>query len=185
MSRHPTSERPPPAVARALERAERLGFRRSSLPEVGALLRALATGRRVAELGTGTGAGAAWMADTAREVFTAEFEPELAAAAREVLADSPNVTVLAGDALSTLEPLAPFELVFLDAAPYKQRPLEHAERILRLVEPGGLFVLDDLTPGWPGPDPVREFWLADPRVAGVEVLTTPQTAAIVAGVRPR
>jgi hypothetical protein len=41
-------------------------------------------------------------------------------------------------------------------------------------------VLDDFTPGWPGPDGVREFWLENPSLASTEILTTPQTAAIVA-----
>ena len=40
---------------------------------------------------------------------------------------------------------------------------------------------DDLTPGRPvDGDSEREFLLRDPRLAGVELLTTPSTAAIVA-----
>ena len=55
------------------------------------------------------------------------------------------------------------------------------EQILDLLEPGGLIVKDDLTPGGPiDGDPVRTFLLRDPRVAAVEILTTPQSAAIVA-----
>jgi hypothetical protein len=41
-------------------------------------------------------------------------------------------------------------------------------------------VLDDLTPGFAGPDPVREFWLSRPDLAVTEVLTTPESAAILA-----
>ena len=67
-------------------------------------------------------------------------------------------------------------LVFADAG----RPFDW-EAILALLEPGGLLVKDDLTPGRPvDGDPVREFLLRDPRLAGVEILTTPATAAIVA-----
>ena len=55
------------------------------------------------------------------------------------------------------------------------------EQILALLEPGGLIVKDDLTPGRAiDGDPVRTFLLRDPRVAGVEILTTPESAAIVA-----
>ena len=55
------------------------------------------------------------------------------------------------------------------------------EAILALVEPGGLIVKDDLTPGRAiQGDSVREFLLRDPRLAAVEILTTPQSAAIVA-----
>jgi hypothetical protein len=38
---------------------------------------------------------------------------------------------------------------------------------------------DDLTPGFEGPDIWRDL-LDDPRVAAVEILTSPDTAAIVA-----
>jgi hypothetical protein len=38
---------------------------------------------------------------------------------------------------------------------------------------------------WRGkPDPVRDFWLADPRLRAVEILTTPRTAAILATKNP-
>ena len=56
-----------------------------------------------------------------------------------------------------------------------------AEAILPLVEPGGLVVKDDLTPGREiEGDSVREFLLRDPRLAAVEILTTPATVAILA-----
>ena len=58
-----------------------------------------------------------------------------------------------------------------------------SEQILRLFEPGGILVKDDLTPGRPVEgDPIREFLLRDSRLVSAEILTTPQTAAIV-GVR--
>jgi hypothetical protein len=42
-------------------------------------------------------------------------------------------------------------------------------------------VKDDLTPGRPVEgDPVREFLLRESRLAAVEILTTPQSAAILA-----
>jgi predicted O-methyltransferase YrrM len=69
----------------------------------------------------------------------------------------------------------PFGLVFADGGGYDW------EAILALVEQGGLIVKDDLTPGRPvDGDPVRGFLLRDPRVAAVEILTTPLSAAIVA-----
>ena len=40
-----------------------------------------------------------------------------------------------------------------------------------MLTPGGVAVLDDLTPGPPGPDPVREFWLGHPDLAATELLT--------------
>jgi predicted O-methyltransferase YrrM len=147
----------------------------SSIPEVQALLRMLATGRDVAEIGTAFGEGAAAMAETARSVVTVELEPERARIARERLSGLANVEALEGDAYELLRGRGVFGLVFADGGAYDW------ERIVELVEPGGLLVKDDLTPGRPVEgDPVREFLLRDPRLAAVEILTTPETAAIVA-----
>ena len=51
-----------------------------------------------------------------------------------------------------------------------------------MLAPGGVLIAkDDLTPGRPiGGDPVREALLRDERLASVEILTTPQTAAVIA-----
>jgi predicted O-methyltransferase YrrM len=55
----------PPLVARAREAAAERGFEKSCRDEDGMLLHVLAARRgiaRVAEIGTGTGAGTAWLA---------------------------------------------------------------------------------------------------------------------------
>ena len=175
----------PPLVEKALALTERLGFERSCRPEVGRLLHVLAASRgreRVAEIGTGTCVGAAWIVSALppqTPFFTAEIDPERAAAARELFAADENVHVLEGDWRELLPPEAPFDLVFYDAT--KQlRPREDGELVAGLLAPGGIAVLDDLTPGFAGPDPVREFWLARPDLAATEVLTTPESAAILA-----
>jgi predicted O-methyltransferase YrrM len=145
----------------------------SSIPAVHALLRVLAAGRDVAELGTAFGEGAAAMAETARSVVTVELDPERAAIARERLAPFANVEALEGDAYALLH--GTFGLVFADGGCYDW------EQIVVLTEIGGTIVKDDLSPGRPiDDDPVREFLLRDPRLAAVEILTTPDTAAIVA-----
>jgi predicted O-methyltransferase YrrM len=175
----------PPLVEKALALTERLGFECSCLPEVGRLLHVLAGSRgreRVAEIGTGSGVGAAWIASALRPgtpFFTAELDPERAAAARELFVDDVDVHVLEGDWRELLPREAPFDLVFFDAA--KQlRPREDGEAVVGLLVPGGIAVLDDLTPGHVGPDPVREQWLGHPDLAATEVLTTPESAAILA-----
>ena len=147
----------------------------SSIPAVQALLRALATGRTVAEIGTAFGEGAAAMAETAVSVVTVEVDPARIARACERLSGLANVELLEGDAYELLRGRGPFGLVFADGGRYDW------DAIIELVEPGGLVVKDDLTPGRPVEgDPVREALLRDPRLAGAEVLTTTSTAAIVA-----
>jgi predicted O-methyltransferase YrrM len=150
----------------------------SSIPAVQALLRVLAAGRRVAEIGTAFGEGAAAIAETARELVTVELDPARAAVARERLAGFANVELIVGDWREVLPSRAPFELVFADGG---LRARGDYEALLPLVEPGGMFVKDDLTPERAvDVDPVREFLLGDPRLVGVEIMTTPTTAAIVA-----
>jgi predicted O-methyltransferase YrrM len=150
----------------------------SSIPAVQALLRVLAAGRRVAEIGTAYGEGAAAIAETAWELVTVEVDPERAAVAADRLAGRENVELLVGDWRGLLPPLAPFELVFADGG---LRDPGAWEAVLELVAPGGLIVKDDLTPGRPvDGDPVREFLLRDPRLAAAEILTTPETGAILA-----
>jgi predicted O-methyltransferase YrrM len=144
----------------------------TAIPEVHALLRELAAGRDVLELGSAFGVGAAVMAETARRVVTVELDPERAAATRARVAALPNVESIAGD---WRQVQGSFGLVFPDHGDYDW------QRILELVEVGGFIVKDDLTPGRPmRGDPIREFLLGDPRLAGTELLVTPESAVIVA-----
>jgi hypothetical protein len=41
-------------------------------------------------------------------------------------------------------------------------------------------VIDDLTVGRPGQDPVRELWLRHPDLAAVEVAVSPKEAVVLA-----
>jgi predicted O-methyltransferase YrrM len=160
-------------------------FDRSCVPEVGRLLHVLAGSRgreRVAEIGTGCGVGTAWLVSALPSgvpVYTAEVDEKRAAAAAEVFGGDPDVHVLTGDWRKLLPSQAPFDLVFFDAAK-QQRPQEDGELVVGMLAPGGIAVLDDLTPGLAGPDPVREFWLGHEELAAAEVLTTPTTSAILA-----
>jgi predicted O-methyltransferase YrrM len=150
----------------------------TAIREVQLLVRALAVGRDVAEMGAAFGETAGLLAETARSVVTVERDPERVAAARERLAGLANVELLEGDAYEQLHGRGPFGLVFADGG----RPYDW-EAILALTRPGGLIVKDDLTPGRPVEgDDVREFLLRDPRLAAAEILATTEIAVIVAAV---
>jgi predicted O-methyltransferase YrrM len=169
-------------------------FERSSIPEVGRLLAALVAQRpagRVAEIGTGCGVGAAWIGSTLgpeASFVTVETDEEQAGAVARLFAEQPNVRVLHGDWHDLLSPEGPFDLLFFDGGHWKSGDIAaESEQALALVAPGGTVLIDDLTPEamWPDerqgkPDPAREFWLGDPRLRAAEILTTPQTAAILA-----
>ncbi len=172
-------------MRRAEAAAQRLGFTRSCTPEVGRLLHLLAAERgrqRVGEIGTGVGVGAAWIVsalDPRVPFVTVELDPERAAVARDLLAADEQARVLEGDWRECLPPEAPFDLLFYDGGG-KQRPDLDGEHVLGLLAPRGTLVMDDLTPGRAGPDPVRDFWLGHPELAALELAVSPAMAVIVA-----
>jgi predicted O-methyltransferase YrrM len=172
----------PPLVVRALQLAEAAGFERSCEPDVGRLLHALAAQRgraRVGEIGTGTGVGSAWIVSALPpEVpfVTVEQDEPLARAAQDLFAEDENVTVLHGDWAEVLPAEAPFDLLFVDARPAKFA----ADEVVALLAPGGTAVLDDFTPGYADPDPLREAWLGHPRLAALELAVSPQMAILLA-----
>jgi protein-L-isoaspartate(D-aspartate) O-methyltransferase len=79
----------------------------------------LAPGHRVLEVGTGSGYQSAILAQIVKDVQTMEIVPELAARARELLAELgySNVHVRGGDAYAGLPELAPFDRIIVTAAP--------------------------------------------------------------------
>lgn len=174
-------------------------FERSSVPEIGRLLAVLAAQRprgRFAEIGSGCGVGTAWLASALgpeATLVTVESDEEQAGAVARLFSGLPHVRVLHGDWHDALPPEAPFDLLFFDGGHWKRGEVDaESEQALELVAPGGVVVVDDMTPEalWPEEwrgksDPVRDFWLENPRLSAVELMTTPETAAILATKNPR
>jgi predicted O-methyltransferase YrrM len=122
---------------------------------------------------------------------TVEADDDRAAACAELFAGVPHVRVLHGDWHEVLPPEAPFDLLFFDGGGWKRSPPQQmraeSERALELIAPGGVVAMDNLTPEhlWPDdapdwPDALRELWLRDERLVSTEVLTTPDSSAILA-----
>ncbi len=140
-------------------KANAAGFVQSSEELVGRLLRllvALRPGGRYLELGTGMGAGLAWLLGALGadgEVVTVELEAGVQAVAREELGHDERVTWVVGDGSEWLRDAvadqeARFDGVFADTWPGKYHDRDLA---MRLVKPGGWYLVDDLypQPGWP------------------------------------
>lgn len=178
----------PPIVERAFAVGRKAGYVSFCRNETGRLLAALAATRSgtMAEFGTGCGVGTAWLrsgAPAGTRLLTAELDPTLARAASEIFTDDPSVEVLAADWQSLTEH-APFSLLFMDAGDQADIAVD---AVIDLVEPGGIVVLDDLTPceSWP---PVvggrvvaaREQWLTDDRFTAAEVMVAPDAAVVIA-----
>ncbi|MDQ8701999.1 class I SAM-dependent methyltransferase [Streptomyces sp. LHD-70] len=178
----------PPHVTTAEGIAADLGFGKSCIPEVGRLLRALAASKPhglIAESGTGTGVGTAWLHSglgAGARLVTVERDEELARRASAVFAADPRVEVLTGD-WRLLEQHAPFDVFFCDGGGKRDDP----QAVVDLLAPGGILVMDDFTPSpeWPPRfegevDELRVFYLTHGALAATEVLTTPTTSALVA-----
>jgi predicted O-methyltransferase YrrM len=120
------------------------------------------------------------MARTAASVVTVDRDPERLEVARTRLAGFANVKLLQGDWHVELPAHGPFDLLFLDAGGVKHEPDEHLPQAVALLAHGGLLVLDDFTVGREVGDPAREAVTGHPQLVAVEILTTPQTAAILA-----
>lgn len=178
----------PAIVSRAFDVSREAGYVSFCRNETGRLLAALAATRTgtLAEFGTGCGVGTAWLRSglgPQARILTAELEPKLAAAAATIFDDDERVEVLAAD-WSTLLDRGPYSLLFLDSTVPSEVTVE---KVIDLVEDGGVVVLDDFTPcsTWPPisfgrVDTLREDWLSDERFAAAEVMVAEDAATIIA-----
>ncbi len=145
----------PDLVRDAVANAERLDFGLCVRPETGRLLAVLAagvpSGGRIGE--TGTGAGLAWMATSARpdvSLVSIELDDDRAEAATSLFVGRPNVEVIAGDSRTILDH-GPFDLLVLDGGPGSGKgndtPIDPSNALVS----GGTLTVDDFTPmtTWP------------------------------------
>ncbi|MBT2421068.1 class I SAM-dependent methyltransferase [Streptomyces sp. ISL-22] len=167
--------------------ASQAGFKKSCIPEVGRLLKLAAAAKPdgvIAESGTGSGVGTAWLHSglgAGARLVTVERDEELARRAAGVFADDDRVSVLAGD-WRLIEQLAPFDVFFCDGGGKRDDP----QGVIDLLAPGGLLILDDFTPSphWPPRfggevDELRLFYLTHPVLNATEILATPASSAVV------
>lgn len=141
-------ERFVPASARAHayeDRAFSIGYGATiSQPYIVALMTELLEvkpSHKVLEIGTGSGYQAAVLNELAREVYSVEIVPELAARARETLRELGyhKVTVRSGDGYLGWPEQAPFDRIIVTAAPPKipQALVDQLAPSGRLVAPEG------------------------------------------------
>jgi caffeoyl-CoA O-methyltransferase len=146
------------------------------------LLVRLVGAKRVLEIGMFTGYSGLMMAEGLPpdgELITCDVDPKAEGIARRYFAEHPEghkIQIRMGPALKTLETLkGPFDLAFVDAD--KENNLAYYEKILPMIRPGGLIVVDNtlwsgrvLKPESDSDKAVVEFnrqVAADPRVEKV------------------
>lgn len=165
----------PKALPRIRALAGQVGFNMELDPALGALLRVLAAskpGGHFLELGTGLGAGSAFILEGMDEdagLITVELSHDYSTAAQQILGGDTRITFVAqdGGAFLTSYNGPAFDLIFADAMPGK---FDHLDEALSLLAPGGVYVGDDLHPqaNWPDGHPPRveafiKKMTADPR----------------------
>jgi predicted O-methyltransferase YrrM len=195
----------PYLVQRAYAAARRIGFPVSShdpgyergsasIPGTGRFLAVLAAsclGGRIAEMGTGAGIGAAWIASSMPadcELITFEIDPARAAAAVQVLAEDSRVRVIGGDAAAQLAQHGPYDLIFADSGAGDP---EAFSGLVSLLRPGGRIVMDDVTPVAARPpdsqlrqsDVKRELFATEQRLTWTEVVLPDLINSLLVGTR--
>lgn len=132
------------------------GFTMASEPLTCSLLRTLAATKpaaRFLELGSGSGLSTAWLLDgmdAASSLTTVDNDEVLLAILKRHLGTDPRLTVACADGDDFLRSLQGqrFDFIFADTWAGKYRLLDEA---LALLNPGGLYVIDDMLPqpNWP------------------------------------
>ncbi|MEW5868979.1 MAG: hypothetical protein AB1894_06860 [Chloroflexota bacterium] len=140
----------------------------------------------IGEVGTGCGVASAWIVSAllpGTSFFTVEGDPVGAAAARALFEHMLNVRVVQGN---WRDFLTHWRFGLLYAGPGSARA-EEPELFIDSLRIGGLIVLDGLTPLnqvplelRSGADPLRDFWLNDPRLLSIEVLVSESESVILA-----
>src|SRR5689334_18664661 len=141
----------PAIVAAAYERARQNGFALSCEPDVGRLLATLAAAvperGSILEMGTGVGAGSAWLVHglgSRRDVRLTSVDIDAQASAIAQSAAWPEfVSLRVADVLAVLDEIGPCDLIFADAQGGKWTGLD---RTIAALRPGGLLLVDDMTP---------------------------------------
>lgn len=136
--------------------SEKLGFNMPSDLQTGSLLRALAASKpngRFLDLGTGTGLSLAWLAegaDSGSSLYTVDNSAHWQKVAKAIFAGDERINFYTEDGNLWLVNYSgeQFDLIFADAWPGKFGNLNTA---LKLVKPGGFYIIDDLLPqpNWP------------------------------------
>ncbi|MCD0444265.1 class I SAM-dependent methyltransferase [Glycomyces sp. A-F 0318] len=168
----------PARLSRIKRTAGAVGFEMSSSDQTGALLSVLAASKpsgNLLEIGTGLGAGVAWILEGMNldaHLTTIEINGGWAAMARSEFAGEERVEFVCADAHAWLDAYTgpAFDLAFVD---WRAGKFAQLDQLIGLLAPGGIYIVDDLIPQatWPEdhPERIARFWDEWPRADMVAV----------------
>jgi predicted O-methyltransferase YrrM len=141
----------PPKYLEVLKASKLMNFKMCSDVLTGNLLETLAATKpkgRFLEIGTGTGLSATWILngmDFQSSLLSVDNNPELISVAEQFLSFDTRLTLKVADGAEFIKSLAgqKFDFIFADSWPGKYNTLDET---LRLVAPGGFYVIDDMLP---------------------------------------
>nr|WP_236676096.1 class I SAM-dependent methyltransferase [Chryseolinea lacunae] len=148
---------PLPKVFNAIEAATKeSGFTMASDILTGSLLRTLAAskpGGKFLEMGTGTGLSASWILEgmnAQASLISVDYDPKYMEIAERFLGADKRLSLVTSDGGEWLasNPHLRFDFIFADTWHGKYLLLDEA---LAMLNPGGLYVIDDMLrqPNWP------------------------------------
>ncbi|MEU5980280.1 class I SAM-dependent methyltransferase [Streptomyces sp. NPDC047315] len=148
--------RRPAQLDAILAAATHASFAMSCVDRTGSLLATLAASKpdgRFLELGTGVGAGAAWLTSgmtAGASLVTVEADASVQAIARRHLGSDSRIEFVHADADDWLSQASGlFDFAYVDCRPGKYLRLPD---LLALLKPGALYVVDDMLPQATWPD---------------------------------
>lgn len=146
----------PKSFSRLIEKCEEIGFTMPSDIYIGTLLKSLIASKpkaNILELGTGISLSLAWMIEGLDEHSTLtsiDNDPKLIGIAQDFFGNDARLNLICMDGTEWLKKYSGkgFDLIFADAWPGKYSELDET---LKLLNVGGFYVIDDMTPqsNWP------------------------------------
>ena len=137
-------------------KSEEIGFTMPSDLYVGSLLKTLIASKpkaNILELGTGIGLSLSWMVDgmdSKSTITTIDNDPELINIAAHFFGQDKRIQIICQDGSQWIKNYdgASFDLIFADAWPGKYSEIEE---VLKLIEVGGFYIIDDMNSqsNWP------------------------------------